>query len=232
MTLTGERLERVRAVSIALDREHEASISALRGLAESSSLAAPDLERFRSWAEQSRRGEQSWSAVILLDPTGKQLVHVPTPPGIALPDLRDNVAFQRAVSTREPTISSLVTSAGSRRYATFIALPVMRAGELQYVLLAEIDQKPWLHFLSLYPVVPGATMTLLDQNRVIIARTLNDEQSVGRPPAAGLNAKSMEASLAAYGTMGLEGQWFYSAHSRAALSSWTVATGVRGASRR
>ena len=36
-------LERARAVSIALDREHEASISALRGLAESSSLAARDL---------------------------------------------------------------------------------------------------------------------------------------------------------------------------------------------
>jgi signal transduction histidine kinase/ActR/RegA family two-component response regulator len=219
-------LERVRAVSIALDREHEASISALRGLAESSSLASGDFERFRSRAEQSLRGEQSWSAVILLDPGGQQLVHVPATSGAALPSLHDNVTFRRVVSTREAAISSLVTSAGSGRYATSIAVPVMRADEIQYVLLAEIDQKTWLHFLSLYPVAPGATMTLLDQNRIVIARTLNDEQSVGRPPAPGLDTKSAQAPLAAYRSMGLEGQWFYSAHSRASLSNWTVATGV------
>jgi signal transduction histidine kinase/ActR/RegA family two-component response regulator len=219
-------LERVRAVSIALDREHEASISALRGLAESSSLASGDFEHFRGRAGQSLRGEQSWSAVILLDPAGHQLVYVPAPSRAALPSLHDNVAFRRVVGTGKPAISSLVTSAGSGSYATSIAIPVMRAGEIQYVLLAEIDQKTWLRFLSLYPVVPGATMTLLDQNRIVIARTLNDEQSVGRPPAPGLDAKSAETPLAAYRSMGLEGQWFYSAHSRAALSNWTVATGV------
>ena len=249
-------LERVRAVSIALDREHEASIAALRGLAESSSLAAGDLERFHGRAEQALRGEQSWAAVMLADPSGNQLVHLPGLPGAALPNLQDNGAFREALSTRQPAISSLLASAGSGKYATSIALPVLQSGpgrqsgsvrqsgpvrqsgsvrqsgpgwqsgEVRYVLLAEVDQKTWLRFLSLYPVVPGATMTLLDQNRIVIARTLNDDQWVGRSPAPALDAKSSASPLAAYRSVGLEGQWFYSAHSRAALSNWTVATGV------
>ena len=237
-------LERVRAVSIALDREHDASIAALRGLAESSSLAAGDLERFHDRAEQALRGEQSWAAVMLAEPSGSQLVHVPGLPGPALPNLQDNGAFRQALSTRQPAISGLLASAGSGKYATSIALPVMQSGpvrpsdpvlpsgpvpqsvEVRYVLLAEVDQKTWLRFLSLYPVVPGATMTLLDQNRVVIARTLNDDQWVGRSPAPALDAKSAASPLAAYRSVGLEGQWFYSAHSRAALSKWTVATGV------
>jgi hypothetical protein len=214
-------LERVRAVSIALDREHEASIVALRGLAESSSLAAGDLERFPGRAEQAVRGEQSWAAVMLVDPSGDQLVHVPRPP--ALPNLQDNGAFRQALSTREPAISSLLASTGPGKYATSIALPVMQSGVVRYVLLAEVDQKTWLRFLSFYPVAPGATMTLLDQNRIVIARTLNDDQWVGRSPAPALDAKSAASPLAAYRS---EGQWFYSAHSRAALSNWTVATGV------
>jgi signal transduction histidine kinase/CheY-like chemotaxis protein len=219
-------LERVRAVSIALDRDHAASISALGGLAESSSLAARDLEGFSGRAEQVLKGEQSWSAVMLVDPSGRQLVHVPEPPGPAPPSLQDNGAFRQALNSRRPAISSLLASTGPGRYTTAIALPVMRSGEIQYVLLAEVDQKTWLRFLSLYPVVPGATMTLLDQNRVIIARTLNNEQWVGRSPAPALDAKSAGSPLAAYRSVGLEGQWFYSAHSRAALSGWTVATGV------
>src|SRR4029453_4631012 len=126
---------------------------------------------------------------------------------------------------RQPAISSLLASTGSGQYVTSIALPVIRSGEIQYVLLAEVDEKTWLRFLSLYPVVPGATMTLLDQNRIVIARTLNNDQWVGRSPAPALDEKSAASPLAAYQSVGLEGQWFYSAHSRAALSGWTVATG-------
>ena len=219
-------LERVRAVSIALDRDHEASIAALRGLAGSGTLAGRDLERFRSRAEQAVNGEQSWSAVILVDPSGHQLVQVPGPPRPARRNLQDDAVFHEVVRSRKPVISGLMSSTRAGQYTTWLAIPVVRAGELQYVLIAEIEQKSWLQFLSLYPVVPGATMTLLDQNRIVIARTLNNEQTVGRPPSPALLRKSAESPLAAYRSVGLEGQWFYSAHSRAALSGWTVATGV------
>jgi len=142
-------LERVRAVSIALDRDHEASIAALRGLAESWSLAGGDLERFRAMAEQTLKGEQSWSSVILAHPGGRPLVQVPGPRAPALPSLQDSAVFQQVVRTREPVISGLINSVATGRYATCLALPVLKGGDLQSVLVVEIDQKAWLQFLSL-----------------------------------------------------------------------------------
>jgi len=47
---------------------------------------------------------------------------------------------------------------------------------------------------------------------------------VTRLPA--LYEKSRETPEAAYRNIGLEGQWFYTAHSRSKVSGWTVATGV------
>jgi hypothetical protein len=192
-------LERVRAVSIALDREHVASVSALRGLAGSVGLADGHLDLFPSRAEQSLRSEPSWSAVMLLDAQGTVLRCVPGTDQAAGSSFREQEAVQQAIATRQPVLSGLVTSVGRERFVTWIALPVLtHEGQVRYVLLAEMDQEAWLRFLSRYPVVPGATMTLLDQHRVIIARTLNNDQWVGRAPAPGLVERVVESPLGSY----------------------------------
>jgi hypothetical protein len=155
-------LERVRAVSIALDREHAASISALRGLASSIALSEGHLDLFPSRAEQSLLSEPSWSAVMLLDAQGTVLRRVPGSAQAVGPSLGEQEAVRQAIATRQPALSGLVTSVGRERFATWIALPVEHEGQVRYVLLAENDQESWLRFLARYPVVPGATMTLLD----------------------------------------------------------------------
>src|SRR5262249_18103212 len=76
------------------------------------------------------------------------------------------------------------------------------------------------------PVIPGATMTLSDQNGLVIARTLNPDRWVGQRVSPVLYEKSRELPEAAYRNIGLEGQWFYTAHSRSTISGWTLATGV------
>ena len=97
---------------------------------------------------------------------------------------------------------------------------------MRYVLIAEVDQAEWLRFMALYPVTPDATLSVLDQNGIIIARTLNNERWVGRPPSPTLARRTKELPVATYRGLGLEGQWFYGAHSRSAVSGWTMATGV------
>ncbi len=95
-----------------------------------------------------------------------------------------------------------------------------------HVLVAYIDASFWLEFLRKIKLSTDATMTLLDQDGIVIARTLNNEKSFGKRPAPTLYEKSRESTEGAYRSVGLEGQWFYSAHSRSAASNWTVATGV------
>ena len=84
----------------------------------------------------------------------------------------DRETLNRVVKTGKPFIPPLLEGRVSSRYATAIVVPVRSAGRT-YMLVAIIESAAWLNFFSSYPIAPNATMTLLDQNGLVIARTLN-----------------------------------------------------------
>jgi signal transduction histidine kinase len=220
-------LERVRALSIALDLRQGLSLAALRAMAESRRLDTGALREFHAEARDVVSAQGLWSAVILTDAAGRRLLDTRPSPGGKTPTLAADPTFQAVMRTGKPAVSPLVKAPGSTGgHTTSFAVPVSREGVVRYVLLAEVDQAEWLRFMALYPVALDATLTLLDQNGIIIARTLDNERWVGRPPAPTLARRAKELPVATYQSLGLEGQWFYTAHSRSTISGWTVATGV------
>ncbi|HEX2438443.1 MAG TPA: ATP-binding protein [Methylomirabilota bacterium] len=223
-------LERVHAVAFALDRELAGHARALQVLARSPRLARGDLRGFYEEASAVRAEQPLWATIILVQPDGTQRINLRRRLGEPLPRSGIDPALLQAVARSErEAVSPLVTGAVSSNYTTAVMVPVRQHGTVPYILLAAIDVPGWLQFLSSYPVARDATMTLLDQNGIIVARTLNHEQWVGKRPAAELSERSRRLPEAAYRSMGLEGQWFYSAHSRSPFSGWTVATGVPAA---
>jgi signal transduction histidine kinase/CheY-like chemotaxis protein len=223
-------LERVHAVAFALDRELAGHARALQVLARSPRLARGDLRGFYEEASAVRAEQPLWATIILVQPDGTQRINLRRRLGEPLPRSGIDPALLQAVARSErEAVSPLVTGAVSSNYTTAVMVPVRQQGTVPYILLAAIDVPGWLQFLSSYPVARDATMTLLDQNGIIVARTLNHEQWVGKRPAAELSERSRRLPEAAYRSMGLEGQWFYSAHSRSPFSGWTVATGVPAA---
>jgi signal transduction histidine kinase/CheY-like chemotaxis protein len=220
-------LERVRAMRIALDRELEGHLRALRVLSHSPYLATGDLRGFYEQLRRVRAEQPAWSTVALMDPTGVQVFNLHQPFGAPLPKSALDAALLAGVAASgQPAVTPLVKGAVSGVYTTAIVLPVQRQGAGPHLLVLALDSPAWLRFLSSVPVIPGATMTLLDQNGIVIARTLNPDMWVGRRVSPVLYAKSRETAEAAYQNTGLEGQWFYTAHSRSAISGWTMATGV------
>src|SRR5882724_499147 len=220
-------LERVRAMTIALDRELEGHIRMLQVLSHSPSLASGDMRGFYEQTRRVQAQQSAWSAVALMDPAGIQVFNLHRPFGSPLPKSAQDPAFlARVATTGRPAVSPLVKGAVSGVPTTAVAIPVRaRDGTVQLLGVA-IDSPIWLRFLSSIPVIPGATMTLLDQNGIVIARTLNPEKWVGLRASPALYEKSRETPEAAYRNTGLEGQWFYTAHSRSKVWGWTVATGV------
>jgi len=220
-------LERVRALSIALDLRQNATLAARRAMADSRRLDSGALREFLDDTRDVVAAQRIWSSVVLADATGRRLLD--TRPGAEGKggNLAGEPLFQVVQRTSRPAISPLVKAPDAEGgYTTCFGVPVIRGGALRYVLIAEIDQAEWLRFMALYPVAPDATLTLLDQNGIIIARTLNNDRWVGRPPSPMLARRSRELPAATYQGPGLEGQWFYTAHSRTSVSGWTVATGV------
>jgi PAS domain S-box-containing protein len=221
-------LERVRALSVALDRELEGHIRALQILAEASSLRSGDWRAFYDEALRVRDLQSSWINLIVNDPaTGRQLLNLRRPLGAPpVETTADQATLKNVVATGRALVSPLMKGRVSNEYATAVIVPAKNDAGQHYVLVAVIRPSNWLRFLSSYPVAPDATMTLLDQNGVIIARTLNNQTWVGKRPAPALFDLSRKLPEAAYKSIGLEGQSFYSAHSRSQLAGWTVATGV------
>ena len=218
-------LERVRAMSIALDRELQGHIRMLQVLSQSDYLAAGDMRGFYEQARRVQAQQSDWSTVALMDVTGVPVFNLRRPFGAPLPvSALDAALLARVATSGRPAVSPLVKGSVTGVY-TAIIVPVTTRGASRLLLVA-IDSVTWFRFLSSIPVISGATMTLLDQNGIVIARTLNPDRWVGQRASPLLYAKSRETPEAAYRNIGLEGQWFYTAHSRSAISGWTVATGV------
>ncbi len=218
-------LERVRAMSIAVDTELEGAIRLLRALA-----LTPDLEmnRKEAFAPRMQRfldSQPTWRNFALGDPDWKSVVavgHDGVPPGHAAIDPR---AFMSIGKTRSPSVSPLLRTADGR-YETQVAVPVIRDGAMIGILMVSVDQQAWLRLLGQYHLSSGATMTLLDQDARIIARTLNNETWIGRQSSARFRQTLAETTEGTGRSTGLEGQQFYFAYSRGTRWGWTVATGV------
>ena len=218
--------ERVKGMSIALDRELLGSMRVLEILARSASLDTEDLAIFYARARRVRDQEKGWQTIILAEASGREVFDVRRPFGSPLRQRVDRATLQQAIRARRPIVSRLLEGPGPGEFRTFIGVPVASREGIQYVLLAELDAASWLSFLRTYPIAADATMTLLDQDGYIIAQTLENARWVGKPGAPDLRERSRESTLAAYRTTGLEGEPLYSAHSRSAVSGWTMATGV------
>ena len=218
-------LERVRAMTIALDTELDGAIRAMQTLGRSPRLdtdpTQDSVERMRGFLEP----QPLWSSIAVGDPDWKNVTGVARDrPEIIVPGI-DARLLEQVRRTQLAAVSGVVRNAAGG-YETQLAVPVMRDGQVRWILQVIIEQRAWLKFMSQYPVGPGATMTLIDQDGRIIARTLSNDRWVGQYVAPEVRAHMRESIDGYYHSVGLEGQHFYTSHNRSARWGWTVATGV------
>jgi signal transduction histidine kinase len=216
-------LERVRALRIALDTDLEATIRALDSLSRSTE-ADTGGDAFAARIQRMVGAQTAWSTLGLATPEGAVVAHA-NHPRITQDVGIDRETVDAVVSTKAPRVSNLVALPGGA-YLTFVAVPVLRDGAVVGVLYAGVDHNSWLAFLRRYPIAERATLTLNDRNGVIVARTLNDERWVGRPSSPAFVERARGVSESAFRNTSLEGEAFYSAFSRSAVSGWTLGTGV------
>ena len=218
------QLERVRSIMIALDTELQATIRVLRVIGLAPSLeggAIPDAAgRLRTVLST----QPLWTLLAVGDPEWRETVAVrhaglmPRAPAI------DDATRRRVLQTRLPAVSPLVSLDGGHQ--TQVVVPVLEGANVAMLLMVAVDQSAWVGFMSQYPMAAGAVMTLIDQNGVIIARTLNNDRWVGKPPSPEVLRRSRTMAESTFRNVTLEGDPMYSAHSRSIRWGWTVATGI------
>ena len=218
-----------RALSLGLDREITAMVSALEALGTSSALDDGDLRAFYDQAQALRMKHSAWTTVVLADATGRVRLNILHPLGTALPPLAaDPHDLRRATSTRTAVVSAAFVRPGSvpGTWLFGILVPVLRQGRVTAVLAVAVETRV-LREILLQQRLPGDWVgTILDRKRIIIARTRGEEQFLGQPASERLLQASARASEGWYRGLTKEGTHSYSAFSRSSLTGLTVALGA------
>src|SRR5215470_2227656 len=130
-------LELARAMASAVDAELRSTVAVLESLATTTALDRGDLPAFGERARRILDTRPQWAAIALADPSRTPLADTRVAPGAALPPIADVESFDRAVRTRAPVVGNLSRNAPAALLFP-VRVPVMRNGELRYILTAVV----------------------------------------------------------------------------------------------
>jgi signal transduction histidine kinase len=219
-------VETARALSVAVDQQVMASVSVLKALASSDELRRGDLRQFDRVVRAALVTQPNFRIIILYAPDGRQLVTTALAFGAPLPSTGNPAMIATVARTRAPTVSDLFIGRVLQQPLVSVTVPVVHGDRLVYVLGASYSASALTDLLLQQNVPPNAIGTLLDRNKVIIARTRAAERFVGQRGTPDLIAKMDETAEGAFRMFTKEGQAVYAAISRSPQTGWTVALGV------
>jgi PAS domain S-box-containing protein len=212
------------AISLAVDRKLMASIETLSALGSSNLLDTDNLEKFRVQVERVLAGHETWSTVALLDLSGRPILDLSKFATSSPPPDEGGASFRDALTTKAPAVSDLITDRGNP--IVYVAVPVIRESRVRAVLIAGIEPPVASGLLSSGGLPSDRLALLIDKRKVIVARSANSEQFVGKPATPEL-ARQSEASVGgAFSDVRIDGVSVHVGFHRSELSGWTVATTV------
>ncbi len=215
-----------RALSLAVDGEITAIVAALETLSTSRDLDSGNLRGFHAQAAALRARQEGWATIALADAAGAPLLDLLRPLGVTPPALNGNLEdVRRVVSGRQPVIGSAFLGPGGT-WVLAVHVPVLRTGRVRAVLTAAVETHELRDILVDQRLPPEWIGTILDRQRVIVARTRNEEQFLGQQASERLLQTSARAGEGWYRGLTKENVATYSAFSRSPRTGLTVALGV------
>ncbi|TMH25770.1 MAG: hypothetical protein E6H63_14400 [Betaproteobacteria bacterium] len=219
-------IELARALATAVDAELQRSIGLLQVLASGPSLDRGEIQRFYEVTRRVLQNNPSWLTVILADPQGREITNARFGFGEPLPPIMERESFERVLRTGEPAIGYLVRGPGTQ-LAVPVRVPVIRGGELRYVLTAAVKPDDFVEIINRQRVPSDWVVSVFDLNGMRVARSRQHREYVGTGPAPSLAELMRKGGNEGAGiTQVLEGEAAYTAYSRSHETGWTVAIGI------
>jgi len=219
-------VEITRALSTAVDAELSRSFAALEALGTSTLLDTGDLRRFHDRAMRVTGTRSQWRSVLLHDRSGRMVLNTGYPVGAALPETAEGPSVVHVLREAKPAVGTLARGLQGG-YSFALRVPVIRDGELRYVLSAVLSPEGIREVINRQRVPSDWVVSVFDAKNQRIARSRQHEEFLGGPPAAGLLAKMQEPVHEGWVlTPTLEGDKSYTGFTRSPVTGWTVAIGM------
>jgi signal transduction histidine kinase len=228
-TIEAGMVDTARALSLAVDRELQASIRTLQALANLEDFTSGQFGRFYRFAQDAIKGIPGSQSMALMDPSGHQILNLRVPFGTKLPPAAAPDLIKKIIVSKQPAVSNLFQSPMTDTPLIVVGVPVVRHGQVQYVLEVSTSPAFLAALLSQQKIPPDWTGMIVDSNKIIIARTRDPERFIGQRATPEFAVESTSAGEGWFRGMSKEGIPVYTAFSRSQLSGWTVALGVPAA---
>lgn len=201
------------ALAQAVARELASSLDALELLARSDVVRggqAARLGQLLHW-----RPRRDWDSVFMLAPDGTALLDTesatprPAQPGAPLRELH-----QRVLQTRRPGVSALPIAQASGRRTIVLAVPVIEAGVVRYILGARLRESVWQQLAATASAPAGAHASLIDTQ----GQLLGDSPSAAAEP----REAAREPHSGVQRTVDADGRPVYDARHEVPMAQWHV----------
>ena len=216
--------DRVRLLRDDIDRELARMLAVGEVLALSESLSTDDLAGFYRYAVKIR--DLLGTNVLIRDLSSQQLVNTRVPWGTALPRNPVFDVDRRAVETRRPQISNLLTGAISKQPLLIVVVPVIQNDEVRYLLSLTLSLERLQAIMSADRLPSGWVAGLTDRDGVVIGRSKGAAELVGtRVPAETWN-RIKDFPTGIDRRSNLDGVMSLQAYERSEASGWLVGMSV------
>jgi PAS domain S-box-containing protein len=180
------QVETARALALGIDGEVRSWKAALTSLAASDSLRPDRLAQF--YDEARRVAGLHGGSIVLTAESGQQLINTLHPYGAPLPETSTPVLLRAIFQDGKPMVTNVFFEKLSDRYIVTVAVPVVRAGAVRYMLDLSFEPQRLSPLLEREPLSPAWTAAINDQAGRVIARSQEIERQGGRPAFAWLVA--------------------------------------------
>ncbi|WP_192805287.1 hybrid sensor histidine kinase/response regulator [Noviherbaspirillum aerium] len=218
--------EATRTFSLLVANNLQTQEGILKTLANSTVLEQGDLQGFYAFAKKN--APTSETAIILIDKNNKYLFNTRVPFGTELPATRSsNLPEIKAQHRGEQTLISDVFRA--RQGGTFdfaLQVPVWIAGDIKYYLVMSINASEMQSLLVQAGFPKEWLGVIVDRNGVIVSRTRNPEQFVGRRATDSIVRQLNDQPEGMFHSVTLDGQAVKTFFHRVPHAQWTVVLSI------
>jgi signal transduction histidine kinase len=212
-----------RALALALDRDVNDIKTGIETLSASKYLNGPvDLAHFYEEAATVSKGFGGWA--VLSDPSGRQIINTSRPLGAALPiPTMASLEMMRSVADgRKTFVSNVFIGTVSRQPAVIVAAPVIRDGQVRYILDFPFPPTQFTKLLQEASLSRGWIALITDRDGGVVARVPDAAAFVGRKEGQEWTTQTASGGEGFVKGDVLRGPAVYAAYSRSRETGWVV----------
>jgi PAS domain S-box-containing protein len=219
-----------RALGVAIDRELESQLTAMRILATGRSLDGNDVSNFADRARRVMAEHPPWLDVVLVDPHSHIIIEGALPRPDPAPTSSAPGAVDDVVRTGKPVIvGAFARGKIIDRPLIMLMVPVLRGGEVRLVMTCVVDPAAISDIFTAQRLPPAWTGAVVDAGMRLAGRSRDPGKYVGRPATPSLAARIAAADSGMFEAVNQEGDKVYTVFSRSGVTGWSVVIGIPAA---